>query len=197
MNNKKQKGFTLIEILVSVTILTIGLLGILAMHLRSHATVREAEKMGMVAGLTESLAESMRTNPTLEDSGVTDAQGNPIMKQRWSHYSDAVDLSSSACSKPTSNITASVLAQYHVCNFKSQFGKTVDTNYKLEICTKKSSQGKGCKGDDGDDYIISVSWPVSSTSASDSPTPYNYNLVVNMPHYKNSTASETASETTP
>ncbi len=131
MKNKKQKGFTLIEILVSVTILTIGLLGILAMHLRSYTSVREAEMMGLASSLTESLAEAMRTNSTLVDSGVQDAQGNPIMKQRWVAYETTgtgkvVNTGTiTTCTKPGSSTTASNLATFHLCNFENQFAKTI------------------------------------------------------------------------
>ena len=159
MNQKMQKGFTIIEILVSVTILTVGLLGILAMHLRSYSTVREAERVGLVSGLTESLAEAMRTNPKLSQSTTNqDEQGNPVIDLDWSDYTSSVTCSSTLSKPTTANTgnTSSKLAEYHLCSFKKQFKKTVGVEPTLKIC--KADAKTGTCDASKNDYIIKVNW---------------------------------------
>ncbi len=184
MNQKMQKGFTIIEILVSVTILTVGLLGILAMHLRSYSTVREAERVGLVSGLTESLAEAMRTNPKLSQSTTNqDEQGNPVIDLDWSDYTSSVTCSSTLSKPTTANTgnTSSTLAKYHLCSFEKQFKETVAEKFKYEICKAEANNGK-CAST-GNDYIIKVTWPVDDSGEPVSEH-YEHFVVVNFERKK-------------
>ena len=64
---KKQniQGSTLIEVIVSVILLTLGLLALMASQLRSVSGLTEAENKSLVSQSTEALAESMLMNATL------------------------------------------------------------------------------------------------------------------------------------
>ncbi len=64
---KKQniQGSTLIEVIVSVILLTLGLLALMATQLRSISGLTEAENKSLVSQSTEALAESMLMNATL------------------------------------------------------------------------------------------------------------------------------------
>ena len=64
---KKQhiQGSTLIEVIVSVILLTLGLLALMATQLRSVSGLTEAENKSLVSQSTEALAESMLMNATL------------------------------------------------------------------------------------------------------------------------------------
>ena len=65
-----QSGMTLIEVLVAMFVLTIGILALLSVQLRTVTSVREAEIQTIVSQITQNLMEGMLINPTIgSDSG--------------------------------------------------------------------------------------------------------------------------------
>lgn len=65
-----QSGMTLIEVLVAMFVLTIGILALLSVQLRTVTSVREAETQTIVSQITQNLMEGMLINPTIgSDSG--------------------------------------------------------------------------------------------------------------------------------
>ena len=65
-----QTGMTLIEVLVAMFVLTIGILALLSVQLRTVTSVREAEAQTIVSQITQNLMEGMLINPTIgSDSG--------------------------------------------------------------------------------------------------------------------------------
>ena len=65
-----QLGMTLIEVLVAMFVLTIGILALLSVQLRTVTSVREAEAQTLVSQITQNLMEGMLINPTIgSDSG--------------------------------------------------------------------------------------------------------------------------------
>ena len=60
-----QQGMTLLEVLVSIIILTLGVLALLATQLKTVSGVREAEQQTIVAQAAQNLTEGMLINPTL------------------------------------------------------------------------------------------------------------------------------------
>ena len=68
-----QLGMTLIEVLVAMFVLTIGILALLSVQLRTVTSVREAETQTIVSQITQNLMEGMLINPTIgSDSGKKD-----------------------------------------------------------------------------------------------------------------------------
>ena len=65
-----QTGMTLIEVLVAMFVLTIGILALLSVQLRTVTSVREAEAQTIVSQITQNLMEGMLINPTIgSDTG--------------------------------------------------------------------------------------------------------------------------------
>lgn len=60
-----QSGMALIEVLVAMLVLTIGILALLSVQLRTVASVREAETQTIVSQITQNLMEGMLMNPTI------------------------------------------------------------------------------------------------------------------------------------
>ena len=60
-----QSGMTLIEVLVAMFVLTIGILALLSVQLRTVTSVREAETQTIVSQITQNLMEGMLINPTI------------------------------------------------------------------------------------------------------------------------------------
>ncbi|UOO76331.1 type IV pilus modification protein PilV [Neisseria sp. Dent CA1/247] len=61
----RQRGMTLIEVLIAMFVLAIGVLALLSTQLRTVASVHEAESQTIVAQAVQNLMESMLINPTL------------------------------------------------------------------------------------------------------------------------------------
>ncbi|HGO7630792.1 TPA: type IV pilus modification protein PilV [Neisseria meningitidis] len=61
-----QSGMALIEVLVAMLVLTIGILELLSVQLRTVASVREAETQTIVSQITQNLMEGMLMNPTID-----------------------------------------------------------------------------------------------------------------------------------
>ncbi|EMU4858750.1 TPA: type IV pilus modification protein PilV [Neisseria gonorrhoeae] len=61
-----QFGMALIEVLVAMLVLTIGILALLSVQLRTVASVREAETQTIVSQITQNLMEGMLMNPTID-----------------------------------------------------------------------------------------------------------------------------------
>lgn len=64
-----QSGMALIEVLVAMLVLTIGILALLSVQLRTVASVREAETQTIVSQITQNLMEGMLMNPTIDSDG--------------------------------------------------------------------------------------------------------------------------------
>ncbi|HFC3655769.1 TPA: type IV pilus modification protein PilV [Neisseria gonorrhoeae] len=64
-----QSGMALIEVLVAMLVLTIGILALLSVQLRTVASVREAETQTIVSQITQNLMEGMLINPTIDPDG--------------------------------------------------------------------------------------------------------------------------------
>lgn len=77
---KFTQGATLIEVMVSVFLLTFGILALMAAQIRSVSNISEAESQNTVAQAAESLAEAMQTNPTLT------LLNNQTYKRRYNNY---------------------------------------------------------------------------------------------------------------
>lgn len=70
---KKQSGITLIEVLVTLLITTIGLLGVAALQLSALKTTSDSAQRSQVVWLMQDLIERMRANP---DGEVDDYLSN-------------------------------------------------------------------------------------------------------------------------
>lgn len=71
----KQRGFSLIEILVSIVVLSFGVLGMVGLQATALKGNRDARLQSEALGLARELAEMMRANPSV----ATQSAGNPYL----------------------------------------------------------------------------------------------------------------------
>lgn len=67
-------GSSIIEVIVSIFLLTFGILALMAAQIRSVSAIRDAENRTLISQAAETLAEGMRVDPTMSgniNSGVT------------------------------------------------------------------------------------------------------------------------------
>lgn len=92
LRNCAQKGFSLIEILVSIVILSFGLLGIVGLQASSMKANREARLQSTGVKLAEEIAELIRGNHST--ASKTQATENPYLID---YKSTATNATSPAC----------------------------------------------------------------------------------------------------
>lgn len=73
----KQKGITLIEVLISVFVLAIGILGMAGLQLNAKQTNFEALQRSTASALVQNMLERMRANPSALDSYVPEPASAP------------------------------------------------------------------------------------------------------------------------
>ncbi|WP_040666963.1 type IV pilus modification protein PilV [Neisseria wadsworthii] len=127
MVTQKQKGATLIEVLVSMLMLGLGVLVLLATQLRTVTGVREAENQTIVAQATQNLIEGMLMNPELEEDKINqdsenDTEGVTWNRKRYNFYTNAMknlEKIAANCNglDEEKNVTKENLALSQVCDF--------------------------------------------------------------------------------
>lgn len=78
---KCQKAFGLIEVLISIVVLAIGLLGLASLQSKSLQSIREGDNMATAAMIAQEVATRMLTNPYITNEGragylATDQSGD-------------------------------------------------------------------------------------------------------------------------
>ena len=113
LNKYRQHGSTLIEVLVSMFIIALGVMALMALQVRTAASIKESENMGIVAQATQNLAESMAANPKL----VFDENTNPpTTTKNYENYKGNISVSSEPVKIPEfdgKKDHQKTLAQYH------------------------------------------------------------------------------------
>ncbi len=87
---RKQAGYSLVEVLVSVTVLMIGLLGLAGLQAASLRWTADAGQQAAAARLAQELAEMIRAQPGEVERYVAGAAGSPSV--------DAACYGSGGCS---------------------------------------------------------------------------------------------------
>lgn len=73
MSNKKQQGFTLIEVMIALFVLSVGMLGSSAMMLRGQSEAVKTNNDAIAAQMAQSVAEMVRSNIDGVEAGSYDA----------------------------------------------------------------------------------------------------------------------------
>lgn len=165
-----QSGMALIEVLVAMLVLTIGILALLSVQLRTVASVREAETQTIVSQITQNLMEGMLMNPTI------DSDSN---KKNYNLYTKSYPSTSSNGDFKLDNLISkrdlaktqldrfgyelkqalpdAVAIRYAVCKDSSGGAPTLSGNTFSSNCDKKANG----------DTLIKVLWVNDSAGDSD------------------------------
>ncbi len=73
MMNKKNRGFTLLEVMIALFVLSVGMLGSSAMMLRGQTEAVKTNYDAIAAQMAQSVAEMMRANITGVEGGSYDS----------------------------------------------------------------------------------------------------------------------------
>ncbi len=166
-----QSGMALIEVLVAMLVLTIGILALLSVQLRTVASVREAETQTIVSQITQNLMEGMLMNPTI-DSDSNKKNYNLYMRN---HTLSAVDDDFAIDAIKTK----AQLAEEQLKRFSYELKNALPDAAAIHYAVCKDSLGaaptlsagstfsQNCDGSANGDTLIKVLWVNDSAGDSD------------------------------
>lgn len=121
MSNQQQRGFSLIEVLVTIVILSTGMLGIAALYVESLKSGQSALARTKAINLAADMADRIRVNRAGEEFYVTNASNAQAAPTAW-------------CGSNTINAaidcTEEQMAGYDIWQWKTALGNTSDTDAK-------------------------------------------------------------------
>lgn len=166
-----QSGMALIEVLVAMLVLTIGILALLSVQLRTVASVREAETQTIVSQITQNLMEGMLMNPTI------DSDSN---KKNYNLYTEPYTPTPSGGDfKPNNNlISKKDLAKAQLDRFDYELRNALPDAVAIHHAVCKDSSGNAptlsggafspnCDDKANGDTLIKVLWVNDSAGDSD------------------------------
>lgn len=166
-----QSGMALIEVLVAMLVLTIGILALLSVQLRTVASVREAETQTIVSQITQNLMEGMLMNPTI------DSDSN---KKNYNLYTGSYTPASSDGDFTLNNLkTKKDLAKAQLDRFGYELKNALPDAAAIHYAVCKDSSGNAptlsdsgvfssnCDNKANGDTLIKVLWVNDSAGDSD------------------------------
>ncbi|HFB4562088.1 TPA: type IV pilus modification protein PilV [Neisseria gonorrhoeae] len=165
-----QSGMALIEVLVAMLVLTIGILALLSVQLRTVASVREAETQTIVSQITQNLMEGMLMNPTI------DLDSN---KKNYNLYTESYPPTSSDGNFKLNNlISKKDLAKTQLDRFGYELKNALPDAVAIHYAVCKDSSGgaptlsgnifsSNCDNKANGDTLIKVLWVNDSAGDSD------------------------------
>ncbi|EMT9304470.1 type IV pilus modification protein PilV [Neisseria gonorrhoeae] len=165
-----QSGMALIEVLVAMLVLTIGILALLSVQLRTVASVREAETQTIVSQITQNLMEGMLMNPTI------DSDSN---KKNYNLYTGSYSPTSSDGDFKLNNLISKTdLAKAQLDRFGYELKQALPDAVAIRYAVCKDSSGDAptlsgntfslnCDKKANGDTLIKVLWVNDSAGDSD------------------------------
>lgn len=147
MRSQLQRGVTLIEVLIAVVVTVIGLLGVVALHMRAYASESESYQRAQAAILLEDMANRIRANGANAAAYV------------------AEDIGVGAVASCTGAVT---LAARDLCQWANLLRGAAETHSGTTVGAMAS--GRACiRSPEPDLYVITVAWqgtvPTSAPAA--------------------------------
>lgn len=166
-----QSGMALIEVLVAMLVLTIGILALLSVQLRTVASVREAETQTIVSQITQNLMEGMLMNPTIDLDSNKKNYSLYMGKQTPSAVDDEFTLDAEK--------SKAQLAEEQLKRFSYELKNALPDAVGIHYAVCKDSSGKeptlsdsgvfssNCDDKANGDTLIKVLWVNDSAGDSD------------------------------
>ena len=157
MNRKRKKqnsGFTLLEVLIALLILSVGLLGLASLQTRGLAMGHNAYLRSQAVLLTRDMAERIRVNSNYVLA--TEASSTTVYTIDYNQTPTNTDCSAASC-------TPVQLAQYDIDQWLTSLGNILPA-------------GDGQISKNGVDYVITVRWDSERNGVAADLKMYSLNL---------------------
>lgn len=129
MNKSNQIGFTLIEVLISVFVLALGVIGVAGMQLIALRTSQQSAIQSVAAQLATEMADRMRANPEQMKLGDSD---NPYLKVSYNSTTDTDPVAPGKMCY-TEKCSSTELAAFDIYGWKNRV-KTALPGGRAAIC---------------------------------------------------------------
>lgn len=135
MRQSGYKGFTLIEVLVSIFVLALGVIGVAGMQLNAMRTTQQSGFQTTALQLASEMADRMRSNDS--QMKLADAQ-NPFLAVAYnSGTATAPTAPAKKCYSTATDCSAAELAQYDIYEFETRI-KSALPGGRVVICRDTS-----------------------------------------------------------
>ena len=161
-----QSGFSLIEVLVAIVVLSLGMLGAVGMQTTAMQSNREARSQAVATTFARELAEKMRGNHAIAIQ--TTAVNNPYLFDTTLTGTSSVATFTVNCFTTTTGCSATEAAAWDVSDWQGRVRAALPTP-RVKVCFDKNpfdSVGKprwACT-DDGDVAVLKMSWTRNNTA---------------------------------
>jgi type IV pilus assembly protein PilV len=122
-------GFSLVEVLVSIVVLSVGLLGSIGMLLTAVRTGKEAATFAAAVSLARDLSEKVRMNPGVASKN---SAANTYLVADWAADGDA-GSSAGECTAAGAACDAQGLAEWDMNEWKRRVAKVLP-GARLRVC---------------------------------------------------------------
>lgn len=126
---RKMQGATIVEVMVSVFLLTFGILALMLAQVRSVAGIGKAENRTLIAQAAEALAEGMQVNPTV-------SQVNKKLFMQYDRYTGdakAVEPKNFVSLDDNPQYSKAQLAQVQIDNFEAALNQIPEVSHMSYI----------------------------------------------------------------
>lgn len=124
-NENRQDGFSMIEVLVSLLIFTIGLLGLAALQLNALQGTSDSAQRSQATAVLQDMAERIRANPqAAADDYAADVDCDDLPTAMCADYRDP----SSGAKVNAANCTASQMAEFDRWEAQCSYAALEDFN---------------------------------------------------------------------
>ncbi|MCB1874431.1 MAG: type IV pilus modification protein PilV [Chromatiales bacterium] len=148
MNPLRHGGFSLLEVLIAIVIVSLGLLGNAAIHLRGLKDGNAAFQQNQAANLAHEMADRLRANlQGVRDGEYDDLSGIP--------EGDVSNCANTVCSPAE-------LAQYDLSQWNNALAATLPVGQGT-VC-RRLPTAASCAGT-GDTFVITVRWDAARSGA--------------------------------
>jgi type IV pilus assembly protein PilV len=128
MKISRQRGFTLTEVLVSVFVLAVGIIGTAGMQLTALRTSQQTAFQTAAIQLASEIADKMRTN--VQHFSESD-EANPFLNLDYASSGDPLPATGKACH--ASSCSAEEFANFEIHEWKSRVKATLPGG-RIAIC---------------------------------------------------------------
>ncbi|MFM9924001.1 type IV pilus modification protein PilV [Variovorax sp. H27-G14] len=168
-NVRRVAGFSLVEVLVSIVVLSFGMLGMVGLQAASLQANRDARLQSTAVVLARELAEMMRGNKTQ----ALLASGNPYLMAATSHPLAAPTPSYCLSVGQNCGVDAGAVAQAELTDWLARVDDALP-GARIAICrdtepfAPDGTAQWGCTStSDGDPILVKIGWTRPSFNSSD------------------------------
>ena len=157
--HRTQSGFSLIEVMISIVILSIGMLGAAGMQAAAMQSNKETRNQSVAASFARELADKMRGNSVVAIKSA--AADNPYLTGTATFVAPTENCFTTACS------SAAAVANWDMADWKSRVQNALP-DPKIRVCFDRTpfatdGTAQWACTNDGDITVLKMAWTSTGT----------------------------------